>query len=161
MANKLRKGSPYLKKVRLKNFKCWQEVSIDIKPLTILIGPNGSGKSSVLQALSILKRFATIPNTLSLDNLGDLTYADYLNLGTYEELVHRHDTSSDIFFQIRLENDFPSPIIYEVKMSRRSCSTGIILEELGTVLKVDFSLPYSLNVTSTGETIVKEDGREY
>jgi AAA15 family ATPase/GTPase len=66
---------------------------MDIKPLTVLIGPNGSGKSSILQALSIMKRFVTMPSTLSLENLGDLTYANYLNLGNYEELVHKHDSS--------------------------------------------------------------------
>jgi AAA15 family ATPase/GTPase len=55
---------------------------MDIKPLTALIGPNGSGKSSILQALSIMKRFVTMPSTLSLENPGN-----------YEELVHKHDPS--------------------------------------------------------------------
>jgi len=133
---------------------------MDIKPLTVLIGTNGSGKSSILQALSIMKRFVTMPSTLSLENLGDLTYANYLNLGNYEELVHKHDPSLDMSFQIKLEEeDFL--ITYWMEISRRSCSAGIALEELDTALKVDFSLPYSLNATSSGELKAKEDEKEY
>jgi len=42
-----------IKRVHIKNFRCIEEASIEIDPLTILIGKNGSGKSSVLKALEI------------------------------------------------------------------------------------------------------------
>ena len=42
--------------IKLGNFKCFQELDISPKQLTILIGPNGTGKSSVLQALLLLKQ---------------------------------------------------------------------------------------------------------
>ena len=38
--------------ITLENFKCFRQVSINPKRLTVLIGPNGTGKSSVLQALT-------------------------------------------------------------------------------------------------------------
>ena len=41
--------------ITLENFKCFRQVSINPKRLTVLIGPNGTGKSSVLQALLIAK----------------------------------------------------------------------------------------------------------
>ncbi len=42
--------------ITLENFKCFREVSVNPKLLTVLIGPNGTGKSSVLQALLLLKQ---------------------------------------------------------------------------------------------------------
>ena len=42
--------------ITLENFKCFRQVSINPKRLTVLIGPNGTGKSSVLQALMLLKQ---------------------------------------------------------------------------------------------------------
>ena len=42
--------------ITLGNFKCFRQVSIDPKLVTVLIGPNGTGKSGVLQALMLLKQ---------------------------------------------------------------------------------------------------------
>ena len=44
--------------ITLENFKCFRQVSINPKRLTVLIGPNGTGKSSILQALLLLKQSA-------------------------------------------------------------------------------------------------------
>jgi predicted ATP-dependent endonuclease of OLD family len=37
--------------VRIQNFRCLQDVTVDFDDVTTLIGPNGSGKSTVLRAL--------------------------------------------------------------------------------------------------------------
>ena len=37
-----------LAKVRIKNYKCLRDVTLDLEPLTVLVGPNSSGKSSIL-----------------------------------------------------------------------------------------------------------------
>ena len=42
--------------IKLENFKCFRQLDINPKLLTVLIGPNGTGKSSVLQALLLLKQ---------------------------------------------------------------------------------------------------------
>ena len=40
-----------LNSIRIKNFRCHEDLELDIDHLTILVGPNGSGKSAVIYAL--------------------------------------------------------------------------------------------------------------
>ena len=42
--------------IKLQDFKCFRQLEINPKLITVLIGPNGTGKSSVLQALLLLKQ---------------------------------------------------------------------------------------------------------
>jgi predicted ATPase len=43
-------------RIRLTNFKCLRDVTVDLGPLTVLIGPNDSGKTSLLDAIRLLGR---------------------------------------------------------------------------------------------------------
>lgn len=37
--------------LRIKNFKCFEDITIEFKPLMLLFGANGSGKSTLHQAI--------------------------------------------------------------------------------------------------------------
>ena len=86
-----------LREYRLTNFKAFGEtVTIPIRPLTLIFGANSSGKSSIFQSLLLLKQTleeAKNPDTVLLPK-GSL-----VDLGTYRDFVHRHETGLD--FQIR------------------------------------------------------------
>ncbi len=45
-----------LRKIKLSNFKCFQNLELNCSPLTLLCGLNGMGKSSVIQALLVLRQ---------------------------------------------------------------------------------------------------------
>ena len=45
-----------IERVRMRNFKCFDDVSIPLGRLTVLAGLNGSGKSSVIQSLLLLRQ---------------------------------------------------------------------------------------------------------
>ena len=45
-----------LRNIKLKNFKCFEQLDLDCRPLNLLCGLNGTGKSSVLQALLVLRQ---------------------------------------------------------------------------------------------------------
>jgi ABC-type uncharacterized transport system ATPase subunit len=44
---------PYLESIRVRSFRCIQEVTFPLTPLHALIGPNDSGKSTLLDAITV------------------------------------------------------------------------------------------------------------
>ena len=45
-----------IERVRMRNFKCFDDASIPLNRLTVLAGLNGAGKSSAIQALLLLRQ---------------------------------------------------------------------------------------------------------
>lgn len=69
-----------IRRMTIKNFKSLRHVTVELKPLTIIIGPNASGKSNLLDALEGIQRLlqykgTTMPGqegqqpTISLDDV--------------------------------------------------------------------------------------------
>lgn len=76
----------------LTNFRAFQTVELDLRPITILVGPNNSGKSSILSGLRILSQTAAsedfrVPLLLK-GSLGDF--------GTYKDLVYENDKRKNV-----------------------------------------------------------------
>ncbi|MBC6935335.1 MAG: DUF3696 domain-containing protein [Chloroflexi bacterium] len=83
-----------LARIGLENFKSWRELNIELGPLTILFGANSSAKSSVIQALLLLMQTQSKTSWESI-NFGGGS-GDYINLGSYRDVVFAHDTSREI-----------------------------------------------------------------
>ena len=90
-----------LREYRLTNFKAFGEtVTIPIRPLTLIFGANSSGKSSIFQSLLLLKQTleeAKNPKTALLSK-GSL-----VDLGTYRDFVHKHETDRNFEFGARFD----------------------------------------------------------
>lgn len=94
----------YLHRLELQNFKRFgetgSEATLDLAPATFLYGPNSAGKSSLLQALLVLKQ--------SWERLEDVrflsTEGPEATLGSFENVVHRHDTSREMRFRLTLRD---------------------------------------------------------
>ena len=84
-----------LRKIGLSNFKGWQELDIDLAPITLLFGSNSSGKTALLQALLLLKQTASSFDPKQHINFGG-GRRDYVDFGSYQDLVYGHDTSRHI-----------------------------------------------------------------
>ena len=104
-----------LREYRLTNFKAFGEtVTIPIRPLTLIFGANSSGKSSIFQSLLLLKQTleeAKNPNTALLPK-GSL-----VDLGTYRDFVHRHETDRNFEFGAYFDlegTDALPPLVREV-----------------------------------------------
>ena len=78
-----------LKRLRLGNFKAWKEADLELGPVTGLFGTNSAGKTSLLQFLLLLKQTRNATDRgLVLDFGGAEALVD---LGTFEDVLHRHD----------------------------------------------------------------------
>ena len=40
-----------LKQIQIDNFRCFEDFSANLKPITLLVGPNKSGKTTILSAI--------------------------------------------------------------------------------------------------------------
>ena len=103
--------------ITLANFKCFRQVSINPKRLTVLIGPNGAGKSAILQALLILKQSPNFTDTLELNGpLLQLPVNDFrhhkpdhpedrvtIGLSGWLPLIHALLPNSRTTFNLRVE----------------------------------------------------------
>ena len=56
--------------LNIRNFKCFKDVTLPLKPITIVSGGNGVGKSSMIQSLLLLRQAAD--QLRVLDDLGAL-----------------------------------------------------------------------------------------
>jgi len=84
--------------ISLQNYKAFQKISIDIRPITIFLGANSVGKSSIIQFFSLLKQ--TAANTLINENAPLKTYGYYVNMGLIDNLFHNKDTQNPFSFSI-------------------------------------------------------------
>ena len=76
--------------IRAKNFKSWADSGqVPLAPLTGFFGTNSSGKSSLLQMLLLLKQSIGSEDVLFFGDESSL-----VNLGSFGDVIHGHDTSA-------------------------------------------------------------------
>ena len=86
-----------LRKLSLTNFKCFDRVSLDLAPITLLCGLNGMGKSSVLQALLILRQSAAA-GELSEGRL--MLIGQLADVGTGRDVLFEDADSDAVEFEL-------------------------------------------------------------
>lgn len=81
------KNSPYLKHLKVKNFKSFKEIDITLKHLNVLIGSNASGKSNFVQIFSFLRAICHqgLDDAISLQ--GGIEYLRNFKSGPDDNLV--------------------------------------------------------------------------
>lgn len=85
---------PFLKRVRIRNYKSIEFCDVSLEPLTLFVGRNASGKSNFLDALGFLS------------DLMDVSASEAVERRNGWRAVHyRGDTTSEIEFQIDAELD--------------------------------------------------------
>ena len=83
-----------LNRLKIENFKAWRKADLTLGKVTGFFGTNSAGKSSLLQFLLLLKQTRNATDRgLVLDFGGP---KDLVSLGTFTDVVHRHDEDARI-----------------------------------------------------------------
>ncbi|MCY3768608.1 MAG: DUF3696 domain-containing protein [Gammaproteobacteria bacterium] len=129
-----------LKKMTISNFKAWHEAEIEFGRITGIFGANSAGKSSLLQLLLLLKQTKNATDRgLVLDFGGS---SDLVNLGTFSNVVHRHESDKRMSWRLfwklpeKLKIDMhkgtPNRIRIEGDTLETSCEVGLSRSRLRT-----------------------------
>lgn len=91
-----------LTRLNVKNYKAFEDVSINLRPITILLGANSVGKSSIVQLFLMLQQtgragFKSYKSALKL-------YGGYINLGDPLNLFRKKDKSNPICFSFHVKS---------------------------------------------------------
>lgn len=97
----------FLEKLHIKNFLSLRNVTLPLKPLTVLVGPNASGKSNVLNALRFFKRMV-IDKTLPQDKqIQDSLWAGKASCITFQLGTKVEGTQTEYRLVLKAETDSP------------------------------------------------------
>ena len=92
--------------IRMKNFKSWRDSGeVKLAPLTGFFGANSSGKSSLLQMLLLLKQTIGSEEVLFFGDEDSL-----VNLGSFNEVIHRHNRDAQLTLEFGGKLRKPYPI---------------------------------------------------
>lgn len=133
-----RRAKQMLGNLQLSNFKAFEQLSIHLRPITLLLGPNNSGKSSIIAPIRILAQTLDsrdVDVTLLLNGvLGDF--------GTYKDVVYGNHRGRPFRIGLSITSpkprDYPNiegPIQFDLEYKHRRQRRETILREIQ--LKVD------------------------
>jgi predicted ATPase len=88
-----------ISKLQLKNFKAFDDLEIDLSPITLLLGPNNAGKSAIIAAFRLLLQ--TIDS--NDDQVPLLMNGRFGDFGTYRDVVHGNHRGRPIKIDIDFE----------------------------------------------------------
>src|SRR5271166_6143016 len=113
--------APVIESIRLKRFKNFQDATLKLGPLTILIGANAAGKSNLRDAFLFLHgigRGYTLAEIFGEKYVGGERVWSGTRGGVREVAYHGSD-SFELVVSLRLppENQAPSPVTYGIKVS--------------------------------------------
>ena len=122
--------------IRMKNFKSWADSGeVKLAPLTGFFGANSSGKSSLLQMLLLLKQTIGSEEVLFFGDEDSL-----VNLGSFNEVIHRHNRDAQLELEFGCKLREPQPVNLSLEEGRLD-KTAVDDFTFNTVLSAGYSKP--------------------
>lgn len=104
--------------IQIKGYRALADVTLPLRPLTVMIGPNGSGKTSVLEVFQLLKEASHQRLEETISNLG--------GLNSLLSLARDVDPQLDITLQMHVDSSLSAePVLYHFALKPQS--TGYVI----------------------------------
>ena len=104
-------GKAFLEKIHIKNYRSLRNVTLPLKPMTVLVGPNASGKSNVLSALYSLKSMMTDEKLPQVELVRDYLWAGKASHITFQLQVEVKETPT--IYELEFKADVDNPFVAE------------------------------------------------
>ena len=105
-------ANAFLENIHIKNYLSLRDVTLPLKPLTVLVGPNASGKSNIIAALRFLNKMMTREELHPVDVIRDSLWAGVGSQIAFQLQVEVGNTST--VYKLRLKADVGNPLVDEV-----------------------------------------------
>lgn len=122
-----------LKHLHLQNFKSWENLRVDFKPITAFFGANSSGKSSIIQFLLMLKQTKDSQNSQAIIDFGD--HNTPVELGNFKDIVYQHDVERQLQWQLKWDIDKPLIFSDVLARPRKALATADLALRVNVVSK--------------------------
>ena len=125
-----------IKKIRVTNFKSFNELEVQLGNFNVLIGANASGKSNFIQLFSFLRDITNhgLDNAISMQ--GGVEYLRNINLGTSKDFSVNIISDLEFGFEKETEKGLIGIKIYEtdyefaLKFKKRGVGFGIVKDSI-------------------------------
>lgn len=124
-------------KIKVSNFKSFDELEVDLRPLNVVVGGNASGKSNFLEIFRFLRDLNEhgVENAVSLQ--GGMEYLANVRIGTARPVVLEVSAGPEIRYKITLQ---ASESGYEVSEEPIPIASGMVRVHRGGTMASVFGI---------------------
>jgi AAA15 family ATPase/GTPase len=107
----------FIKKIRIRNFKSIEDLTLNLRKINILVGANGSGKSNIIDSLILIKEV-----------LKPSSFPPYpfITWGNYRDVVFMQDDELDVSFELEGEDGSGKTFNYSIAINGKN---GFMIKE--------------------------------
>ncbi|MCC5944400.1 MAG: AAA family ATPase [Bernardetiaceae bacterium] len=116
-----------LRKMRIKQFKCFLDTEISFGKITALAGGNGVGKSSVVQGLLLLRRLYQTYETKEAESISiNDKEKTFLELGSTSEIINTNAKDKTFSFELFDDKDAVEIAHFESELNKPRSLKGLL-----------------------------------
>lgn len=147
----LARTAPFLRRVRIRNYKSIRFCDVALEPLTVFVGRNGSGKSNFFDALAFLRDLMNGPVSAAVDSRGG-----------WKRVLRRQASQPEI--EIGFDAAFDAPdgpceASYTLKLEADAAGQVVIVYERLVIPETSQQVVDGLTEWSSGRTTGQSGGR--